>query len=1570
MKDHRRRKKFKKSWIVLGLLCLGVLFFHKPLLLIGCKATLHRLHFTYEKMQWKDGAIAVSGLQSKSLTIDQIELKLAGSFLKFEPKITISHPQLLVSLEEEQHHSLPFLYRSRFIEPHWEINNGVLQLPTGGRFYFSMAPGSEAESIGHLVFSSDPDPRIPPMFTADLAQVDKSLQVGFQLQESDLGRLLPLSALIFPKTPRAWERAGGEVQLEGLVYFDKSLKIQELHFQGEGREILFSAPTMGIDVQCDELLGKFSCSAEDRLIASVQVKNGNFLIGAPFVQQQFRIEGLDGALNFEPHKEPELVLSGALLHEDRRLAFDCLGKGGIREDKSCWSEIAMNCEGMQAALLICGQSSGDLSLHLQVEGAGAEQIEFFRILAQLPGKCLEANASFAATFFYKDECWQKMSVENCRIENFHWAIPEENATLYFKELLADCTLTAPRTLQNLHLQGENGEFSLPNFDLNTLSANIQIRDSVLQPSQIKGKSRGLRGEIAFLGPEANHFADMKIQGDVELEGIDAMPVDLSLEVETDSVSLKLLAAGTFCNEPIQGAALFSHTGEFPFFTFKEATLQGDLTATSYSPFLARLLPEIGVTGNLQCAAAITPEQVQIEIAGNAISIQHSLALLEIPVLTEKKMQFSYDCAKKQWRGEIPFDGGKLNYRERNLPFENLEGSFKLDANRLTASSFYAECEGVALRGDLLLENGLELSLATSQMAGSVENLFSVLKHFPSLASIALPVEGEFSGGKNGFALKTSMQSSETTHWNFKGHFSHLKFPINAYTSINDGRCDLSFESNRQLLTLEKGEGMWRLIDGTPLTFQLKQFSSEFADTPRLAFAFKILDGRKEFAHFEGAASRNTSSEWEIAFNRETTFFGGTQLNITRCSFDDQMKLASFEMQPVLKCQELHLNAAFLQNAGFLSKTFSPKNLQEWQFEGTLQTRLFSESAEKGFSFHAQSRDLKVRGKPWPSFQLKAHKVGDNWLIEHLEGGGLTLKGAFIVEKEELSIRQFEGKWQGIDLKGSGRYRFDSRQYFCTFESIKGDLAALAQFDPTNTLASLKGDFAAGVALVGNGPQFSGELNFFVDLHAPFSLSARNKSAIAFVYGPNGLICQEIDLQFKDKNSGAYIAELKAKSLTPTKIEQLQFSLNPVISKKCLDAKLLPDALKDLTWEGNLEGSGEWHFGTFFQATLTPGRYGFVGKEFNFEQLQLRSEKKLLTLRGKIQIEENPLWAALQLDLSKEPCGALKLCDHPKADGLKISFRMNSGKPSFETVQGQCYGIQCSLEKNEKRKAPLGTVLTGSIALDANLLRPLLPKTLKGPLESLKMGNGYRWQGDLVLWQDSKRGYQASGILSGHEFEFLGYQFRNLQANLEASPEQLFLSELKIDDPAGSIAIQKMQLSKTEKWRLHIPQVLVRNLQPSLMHKIGGENQPVKPFTIKNFTLSDIHGDLGDISSLEGLGKLHFVNQFKKEASIFDVPLDMLKKIGLDPGILTPVQGEIELELRGDKFYLMSLQNAFSEGGRAEFYLAPTKQLSYIDLDGKIHIDLKMHQDVMLKITEPFTLTIRGSLEKPRYGLQY
>jgi hypothetical protein len=531
---------------------------------------------------------------------------------------------------------------------------------------------------------------------------------------------------------------------------------------------------------------------------------------------------------------------------------------------------------------------------------------------------------------------------------------------------------------------------------------------------------------------------------------------------------------------------------------------------------------------------------------------------------------------------------------------------------------------------------------------------------------------------------------------------------------------------------------------------------------------------------------------------------------------------------------------------------------------------------------------------------------------------------------------------------------------------------------------LKGNFIAGGFILGDFSdmqdplQLVGETNLFIDLQTPLALSGKNRRTIPFTYNQtNGLICDRIDLQFKDKLSGANVAEFKAeKLLWPQKgnlgLEKIEFSLSPKLVERCIDAKILSQTLKDLKWEGNLEGSGDFQIssGPIFQATLKPGRYGFGNKDIPFEQLQMRYEKDVLTLRGKTQIGEKPLWGTLQVDLSQEPFGVFKLLDHPKSDGLKILFTTLSGKFVWESAQGSCYGIECELIKNKARKIPLATVLSGNVTIDCNALSDLLPKEIREGLASLKIGGGYGWQGDLILWQESKRSFQANGTITGNEFEFLGYQFQRLQGNLDATPEHIFISELKIDDPAGMIGIKKFELSKNEKWNLYIPHIFVRHLQPSLMHKIDSEPQGLKPFTIKNFSLSEIRCKLGDKSTLEGSGKLTFVNQFKKESSLFDIPFEMIKKIGLDPNLLTPVQGEVEIELHGDKFYLMSLKNSFSEGERAEFYLAPGKELSYIDLDGTIHVDLKMHQDVMLKITEPFTLTIRGTLDKPRYGLQY
>ncbi|MBS0603852.1 MAG: hypothetical protein JSS60_02310 [Verrucomicrobia bacterium] len=1632
-------KKFKKGWLALGFLCVGAALFHKPLLILGCKAALHQALpqgegrvLSYDKMQWENGAIAISGLIFKApgseLMIDRIEFKFSGDplRLRFSPQVNVIHPQILLSSSKETSApALPFLYRTRFFQPLWTVKNGVLQLPSSSRFYFSMAPKDYPESIGTLLFSYDPNPEVTPMFSADLSMRDKNLQVGFKLQESDLSRLLPLTALIQSEVHRDWEKAAGEVELEGLISLDSSFAIQEVHFQGSGNKIALFGPKMGVDVSCDEVQSSLSYPIEDaqgffwdKLKAFISVSNGSCSLSAVQFGSAIGLRGLKGEFSFEPGTEPHLTLSGAIFQEQNQIGFNLSGKGGVQEDSTFWSEMALvstSQKGNQAQALfsLCSNEGGDLALHMKIDNADFQHIDFLRTAAGLPGQCVEGVAAAEATLLFQSGNCQKASVENCLIENVRWYFPEQKITVHSEQIAGDCCLDLGAgqkfALDALHVKVDGGDYLDPHLHLNGLASVIAFENGALLPSQCKGEWNGLSAEISFLGSQADHFADLKVSGDAKellsflsdgMQKIDeALPLDLQVALKMEGGVVSLEGNALVAGEEIKGAASLSTatrsatdllSGKLPVFRLKEGKLQADrLTEKSYGAFVPLFLAGSSLKGIFQCEALFSSSRMQVKIGGEQLHLSHPLAELALPQLKDRPAQFFYDSQSAQWRGELPLADAQMHYLDLDLTFNNIEGSLKWEANRLKAPSFYAECEGLALRGNMELDLAAgeagRLTLSTSQIAGDVHGLLAILGKLPSLPHFDIPATGNFSSGEKGFALSIPMGAAEgRAEWSFKGSFDGLSFPVNSATSITEGKCDVVFDSKSQRFTVEKGEGIWELMDGTPFTVQLKKFSTQLSEDSALDFALKVVDGKKEFAHFEGKANRK-AAEWEIAFESQATHFGGTRLNITRCKLSDRMRLCSFEMKPILKCQDLHAQASFLQNAGFLPPSFSPQNLKEWQLEGTLQAQLFSDDMEKGFSFHAESRDLKVKGQPWSSFHLRAQRMGEKWLIERLEAGGLSLKGAFVVDAEGLTFPQVEGSWEGMTMKGSGYVKTEKKRFACTLESVKGDLSALSLFPKTSAPLAPKGTFIAGIALAGDfsdpkAPlQLKGEANLFIDLQSPLPIVASSQRPVKFSYAlSKGFVCEGIDFQLKHKFTGAYLAELSVGSLnllqgSDLSLKLMEFSLTPAMIGYAIDAKIVPDSLKELEWEGSLEGGGELQIskaGTAFQGTLKPGRYGFGGKSLQFEQFQLRYEKEIVLLRARTLVEEQPLWASLQVDLSKEPYGILKLFDNPKAEGLKFLVSSQAGKYVLESAQGSCYGLTCSLAKNTKRRIPLASVLTGEIKVDGNSFRALLPKEVREGLQNLKFGSGYQWQGDLVIFHEGKKGYLASGALLGREFEALGYQFRSLEGTLEASSEHIVLSNLKIDDPAGTITIRKVELNKTDGWDLHIPQVLVRQLQPSLLRKIGAEPTTVKPFTIKNFTLTDIRGRLGDKSTLEGSGHLMFVNQFKKESSILDVPLEMIKKIGLDIGLLTPVQGELQMELRGDKFYLVSLDNSFSEGDRAEFYLVPDKDLSYIDLDGKVHIDLKMRQDVVLKITEPFTLTIRGTLDKPRYGLQY
>ena len=228
-----------------------------------------------------------------------------------------------------------------------------------------------------------------------------------------------------------------------------------------------------------------------------------------------------------------------------------------------------------------------------------------------------------------------------------------------------------------------------------------------------------------------------------------------------------------------------------------------------------------------------------------------------------------------------------------------------------------------------------------------------------------------------------------------------------------------------------------------------------------------------------------------------------------------------------------------------------------------------------------------------------------------------------------------------------------------------------------------------------------------------------------------------------------------------------------------------------------------------------------------------------------------------------------------------------------------------------------------------------------------------------------------GYLKGRDFEFLGFYFKTLLSEVDIHSHSISIRDFSLSDVSWVVQIQEIAIEKSDEakgWKVRVPEVVVQEFRPSFLKKSGTQVERIKPFVIKDLQFFNIEGVLGCKESFSGRGHLNFVNTFKKSPNLLDIPIEIIGRIGFDLGLFVPVVGKIELDMHEGKIFLKELKHAYSEGKRSKFYLSGYKD-SYIGLDGNLFIDIKMKQYVLLKITQPFTLSIRGTLLKPQYSLR-
>ncbi|MBS0653451.1 MAG: hypothetical protein JSR39_08010 [Verrucomicrobia bacterium] len=1581
--------------------------------------------------------------RQKQITIDlaQVQLHFDWRHAKILAQIELEHPHLILengSAQESGGIPFPALFSHPRLEMRWEMEHGVLQFPSSlpvSRLFFSFHSGPLVEQLGTFTLAYEPGADALPLLTVDLAAQGDKLGYRFQMHEIDCGRIIPLLPFLSSAPSLHWKDAHGQVAMDGHGEIDSHGEITEFFCQVKGENISLTHLIGGRQLALAELEADITYSPTlgkkafwEEISAHIHAQDGKWMMTDEEKKPWISLEQINLNCTLAPDTDPEFGIDGMIVQGEQKGPVQIAGKGGIQPDGKYWLEtqiaLGSDKERLDAILSLC-QPEEDLHiLHIELQRADARHLDWIAQMSMPAGLtkiCSQGSVQGKIVLeFFKDSC-RRFQLDEVAAQNLRLEFPLAKTTVSAGMAKLDAEISKSENGQWLIERGaldllggqgmfgnQEGQSSRP-AHLCQLEGNLLIEANELKPSMLHAQIGKISGNIVVHGTDAEHLLDAEWQGDINdfyalaFPGVknSASPCRLKGSLIKNQTGWDWIGECAVGDEAVQWGfeaqgptSLAQLIDKGCSWTVSEGWLRSEkLTESTYGPMAKALLGDLQLKGAIDLFGTFKGSQWNWSLQGSGLRLDHPWFALILPQLGEKDPQllltegralFSYDVKTHSLIGDLPVQEGMFVHKNLNLSFEHLKGNIQIKDGVVQADQLNTVCHGLQIEGAvsvrLLGAEDFDLVLETKSIEGDLSSLQAVAGHFPQLKLSALgDLEGKFISGQGGLALASEVRGDQArTQWAFGGQFSDLHIPFSEQSYLSNASCMLHYDAYLKEMVVNNGRGTWVLADGSAYQVQIDNF--KFNPERSALFDIKILDAKKEIGRFNGQLELNPSSGWDLQFDRSSTHFYGTQLQMGKVVFSRDGKLLFFEMRPIIKIEDLQKQLKFIMSSGlFASAEFDANELDAWQLAGEVKTDMKFEG--KVFNFRAQGSDLHFKGKRIDQFNLIGKRENDRWIIEQLHADGLNTKAVLDVRDKKVSFSQIEGSWDQLFWKGSAAYLSDQKNFTIALDSFQGNLQALAAIDP-KLKPAVQGAFACSARAewqLGSAT-IDGECTAVVDMKPPFNILMKQETPLRFSYTDGqGLHLKGIEPKLYVKGSMQYLGTVRANAVIQKDqydLSEIQFSLSPESVQRAIDAKVISSDFKQFYYESFLEGRGDLHSSAnqvLFKGSLRDGRYGIKDQIFSLQNIGIIYENALLQCHFKTALNEQPLWGSLHVDLKGAPVGSVHICDHIKPEGIQAEFRSNGTALFWESILGSACGIDVQLKKATSSQMPNATVLTGNVNIDGSRLDAFFPKEMKEKFKNLKLGKGYEFKGDLVLWNDSKKGFQLNGQLLGHRFELLGYQFDRLRAVIEANPQSIQISKLGIDDEAGLFQIKKIAIdhnASNEKWSFYIPLLQIKDLQPSLMKKIDSRDATVKPLVIRNLSLSEIRGDLNDPRGWAGEGHLNFTNAFKKESTLFETPIEMIKNFGIDPGLLTPIQGEIDIELRGDKFYLVNMKNSFSDGKRAQFFLSPADQTAFIDLNGNIHIDICMRQDVVLKLTEALTLTVRGTLDKPRYGLKY
>ncbi|WP_108624374.1 hypothetical protein [Candidatus Similichlamydia epinepheli] len=711
-------------------------------------------------------------------------------------------------------------------------------------------------------------------------------------------------------------------------------------------------------------------------------------------------------------------------------------------------------------------------------------------------------------------------------------------------------------------------------------------------------------------------------------------------------------------------------------------------------------------------------------------------------------------------------------------------------------------------------------------------------------------------------------------------------------------------------------------------------------------------------------------------------------------------LSKAQVSTTLSAIDLVQHLDFLNSAGLIPiKEEALDEMRGPHVGGEVKLSFLFDRKKEALVFDANSPRLKLGGIDLDHLAIHGEKRGDCFSLERFEAGSLKIQGDIIYIEGGWYVPGLTVFWKKSSLK-SGMISYSEQNHFLQvpLEQLSLNLGELAillpqmevNWDYLQGTLLAKGELLFDFTKGWKGWALNSKLYCIGEEFGKGRLKVESPDLLHITYGQNeGFSLKNADFNFLHRRSAQLWAKCHFGHLNyfkgKLKGEGIKVIIPPEMVHFLGQTHSLPYLNYEeekmivfnypLTWENQIEASLDFEFDKESRVSgfLKEGYYWIGDKAWYLSSCSFAYQKNGLEVQLNTLYNEMPFELTAQLSSHphftsiftiQETCN-----EHRGEEPLVIQTDWNANEGFFiQSIDGGVYGLDFSFYHNPRASFSDRMALTGQMKINVPKLAQLFGQSIKERVIEFEIGKGYELSGNLIISKTDLKESRFTGYLKGKHFQLMGTLMETLMSEIDACLSHIELHRFTISDESGVFAIKSVEIAKREEgWSLNIPEVVITDFRPSLLKKIGKYPTRIKPLTIRELRAFNIDGILGDASSFSGKGTLNFINTFKRDYHILDIPFEILGRLGLDMGLFIPIRGDLEYIIVDRRFYFTQLKNSYSEGKRSQFYLSPIEH-SFIDFDGNININIRMKQYVLLKVTEPFTLSIGGTFENPKYSL--